>query len=77
MSLAKRKVNINIKPSVVISKNGNTWCISIDMKSKGIDTLFVEGQETDTSNELKFVFDSRFYFDSRRFSRVTILNRKV
>ena len=72
MSLAKRKVTINVKPSIIISKNDSTWCIAIDMKSKGIDTIFVEGQDTDTSNELKFVFDARFYFDSRRFSRVII-----
>ena len=48
MSLAKRKVTINIKPSIVISRNGNTWSIAIDMKLKGIETFFVEGQDTDT-----------------------------
>jgi hypothetical protein len=73
MSLAKRKVTINVKPSIIISKNDNMWSIMIDMKSKGIETIFVEGQDTDTSNELKFVFDARFYFDSRRFSRVSLL----
>lgn len=29
MSLAKRKTEIKVAPQLIISKNGDTWCISI------------------------------------------------
>ena len=51
MSLAKRKTNITIKPSLIISKNADLWCIAIDMKTKGTETLFEEGVEIDTCND--------------------------
>ena len=70
MALVKRKIAITMKPCINITKNDDLWCINIDMKTKGTETLFRDGQEVDTSNEMKFVFDQRFYFDSRRKCRV-------
>ncbi|CAF0704889.1 unnamed protein product [Brachionus calyciflorus] len=70
MAANRRKVAVTIKPSVVISKSDDDlWCIAIDMKSKGTETVFRVGNEVDSSNELKYVFDIRFYFDSRKRCR--------
>jgi hypothetical protein len=93
MSLSKRRVEVNVKPTMIISCNGDVWSIAIDMKNKGTETIFTEGSEIDTcnclrialnysiqlflllflskANELKFVFDNRFYFESRRFCKST------
>lgn len=49
MALVKRKIAITIKPVITISKNDDLWCISIDMKTKGTETLFKEDTEVDTS----------------------------
>lgn len=56
MALVKRKVAITMKPIISISKNDDLWCISIDMKTKGTETLFKEDQEVDTSKHLKCFF---------------------
>lgn len=92
MALTKRKVEVTKKPQLIISQNSpDQWCITIDMKTKGTETLFKEGEEVDTcnnfllqtftfnldrflivANELKFVFDQRFYFDARRKCRVIV-----
>jgi len=68
MSLAKRRqqTSLNIQPRLIVSNTDEMWTIAIDMKNKGTETIFYEGKVVDTSNELKFVFDSRFYFDARR-----------
>ena len=48
MSLSKRRVEANVKPSMIISCNGDVWSIVIDMKNKGTETIFTEGTEIDT-----------------------------
>ena len=48
MALNKRKVAITIMPTIIISRNEDHWCIAIDMKNKGTETLFNEGTEIDT-----------------------------
>nr|WLG17455.1 fatty acid-binding protein E [Brachionus plicatilis] len=70
MAANRRKVAVTIKPTVVISKSDDDlWCIAIDMKNKGTETVFRVDNEVDSSNELKYVFDIRFYFDSRKRCR--------
>lgn len=56
MALVKRKVAITLKPSLVISKtNDDLWSIAIDMRTKGTETLFREGNEVDSC---KFLYGS-------------------
>lgn len=69
MSLNKRKMSVDLKPTLAISHDNDSWCIAVDMKTKGHETIFREGVEIDTSNELKFVFDIRFSFEARRFCK--------
>lgn len=55
MALVKRKIAITMKPCISISRNDDLWCINIDMKTKGTETLFREGTEVDTSIKLKIL----------------------
>jgi hypothetical protein len=48
MALAKRKNAVVDKPVVTISQNDDYWTLSVDMKSKGTETIFREGQDIDT-----------------------------
>ncbi len=54
MSLAKRKTTVNIEPRVIISKSDESdmWTIQIDMKTKGTEIIFYQGQNVDTCNAL-------------------------
>ncbi len=53
MALNKRKVAVTQKPSLIISKlDDGGWCIAIDMKNKGTETIFRENQEIDTCKYL-------------------------
>lgn len=52
MSLSKRRVEVNVKPSMIISCNGDVWSIVIDMKNKGTETIFTEANEIDTCKYL-------------------------
>lgn len=53
MALVKRKIAITIKPCIVISRNEDLWCINIDMKNKGTETLFRVDTEVDTSMQIQ------------------------
>jgi hypothetical protein len=54
MALVKRKTEINTKPTLIISKlSDDMWSIALDMKNKGTETVFKEGQEVDTCKKLK------------------------
>lgn len=49
MAANRRKVAVTLKPIVVISKSDDDlWCIAIDMKSKGTETVFRVGNEVDS-----------------------------
>lgn len=48
MALARRKHAVVDKPMVTISHTDDYWTISVNMKSKGTETIFREGQEVDT-----------------------------
>ncbi len=48
MSLAKRKTAVNIEPRLIISNSQDMWTIQIDMKNKGTETIFSQGNEVDT-----------------------------
>ena len=50
MHVTKRKQTLNIQPKLIISNEGDLWRIAIDMKSKGTETAFIEGQKVDTCN---------------------------
>ena len=53
MALVKRQISITMKTRINISKNDDLWCINIDMKTKGTETIFREGQDVDTSKIYK------------------------
>ena len=56
MNLAKRKNPVNTEPRLSFSNCDDQWIISIDMKTKGTETIFYAGQNTDTCNLLLFSF---------------------
>ncbi len=49
MALCKRKVEVTKKPLMIISQlNSDQWVVTLDMKNKGTETIFKEGEEVDT-----------------------------
>ena len=49
MALVKRKVEVTTKPCLIITQmNSDQWNITIDMKNKGTETIFKQGEEVDT-----------------------------
>jgi hypothetical protein len=55
MALNKRKVEVTKKPIMIISQmNTDQWVVTLDMKNKGTETIFKEGEEVDTCNHFNY-----------------------
>jgi len=50
--LIMRKAGASIKPTVIISNNGNQWTIKLQSTLKNSEISFTEGVEFDESNSL-------------------------
>jgi hypothetical protein len=55
IGMIKRKIGASLKPTCVISKDGNTWILKMDSSVANIETRFVEGVEFDEGINLKFL----------------------
>lgn len=50
IGIIKRKLGASLKPTCIISRDGNTWILKMESSAKNIETRFVEGVEFDEGN---------------------------